>query len=379
MVTQPPVEPEYPTPVSAVAAASAYTDWLDGVLSSLADYADRKAPHYVHLHGFAEELLDEVPGGRDWENIISACIDVVHAFGWVDSWSPSFILKTKQIEELRSKRARWEALAATPVTDRQRHLLHAVVRNSVAQAQSSMRTEYVDVETTLDDPDLEAILPDLDVDLAIEELDELAALGLCWPHKTLGLIEYRATYRGTTWVSKAHVLADRDIDELWTQGEHDHLDYKRLYKLSSPTDKAEFARDVLSFANTGGGPSRLLVGVENDGSFTAPDDPAQHARLLGKLEDTTLQAIVSERTVSAPSILVSRGDHSEGPYVLITVTPDVRNLPYRFFSNPVDSKLPGASQAGEVWVRHGTSKRRATADEVTRLEERARTRRALFP
>lgn len=89
-----------------------------------------------------------------------------------------------------------------------------------------------------------------------------------------------------------------------------------------------------------------------------------------KIVDTTLQAIVSERTVIAPSILVEHGEHREGPYVLITITSDVSDLPYRFFTKPTNGKLLGASQGGEVWVRHSTSKRLATADEVE-----ARTRK----
>ncbi|MGN6031676.1 MAG: AlbA family DNA-binding domain-containing protein [Thermomicrobiales bacterium] len=174
-------------------------------------------------------------------------------------------------------------------------------------------------------------------------------------------------------------MADREIDKLRTQGEHDHLDYKRMYKLDSPSDKAEFTKDVLSLANTGGPVSKLLVGVEDNGSFTIPLDAAEHARLLRKLVDTTLQAIVSERTGVASSILVQHGEHREGPYVLITITSKTADLPYRFFIRPADAKLPGASQSGEVWVRHGTSKRLATADEVAALEERAILYRSLFP
>lgn len=242
-----------------------------------------------------------------------------------------------------------------------------------------MGTEYVDLDAVVGDPDLTSIFPTMTDDLAEEELDELVANRLCDAHKNIGSTQYRATYGGATWISKAHVLADREIDELRTQGEHDHLDYKRIYKIDSPSDKAEFTKDVLSFANAGGTVSRLLVGIEDNGTFTVPQDPAEHARLLRKLVDTTLQAFVSERTVIAPSILVEHGEHREGPYVLITITSDIADLPYRFFTKPADAKLPGASQGGEIWVRHGTSKRLATADEVEALEERARLFRSLFP
>lgn len=368
------------TDSSAVSMAESYTEWCDQIFSSLADYAASAYSHHVNLQSFASEILDGNDGyGHDGSNVVNACLGVLRAFGWVHDWDPNIPFKVKQIDALRSVRARWDAFARIELNDPQRYLLEVVVRNSITHGEKSFGTEYVRIDAMLNDPDLTSAIPGFTPDLAEEELDELVARHLCETHKTIDMAEYRATYGGATWISKAHVLADREIDELRTQGEHDHLDYKRVYRVDSPSDKAEFTKDVLSFANAGGTLSRLLVGVEDNGTFAVPGDPAEHARLLRKLVDTTLQAIVSERTVIAPSILVSHGEHREGPYVLITITSDIADLPYRFFATPADAKLPGASQGGEVWVRHGTSKRPATADEVAVLEERARLYRSLFP
>lgn len=368
------------TDSSETALSESYTEWCDQIFSSLADYAANAYSHHVHLQSFASQILDGDDGyGHDGRNVVNACLGVLRAFGWVHDWDTNIAFKVKQIDALRSARARWDAFARIELNDRQRYLLWVVVRNSITPGEKSMGAEYVRIDAILDDLDLTSIIPGLTPDLAEEELDELVARQLCEAHKTVSMAEYRATYGGATWISKAHVLADREIDELRTQGEHDHLDYKRIYKIDSPSDKAEFTKDVLSFANSGGTVSRLLVGVEDNGTFTVPQDSAEHARLLRKLVDTTLQAIVSERTVIAPSILVEHGEHCEGPCVLITITSDVADLPYRFFTKPADAKLPGASQGGEVWVRHGTSKRLATADEVEALEDRARLFRSLFP
>lgn len=365
---------------SATSLAESYTVWCDRVLSALADYAASSYSHHVHLQSFASNYLDGDDGyGDDGINIVHACLDVLRAFGWVHDWDTNITFTVKQIEALRSARAKWDAFAEIELNDRQRYLLEVVVRNSITPGEKSVGTEHVDLDAIMGDPDLMSVFSTMTDDLAMEELDALVARRLCEAHKTIGMAEYRATYGGATWISKAHVLADREIDELRAQGEHDHLDYKRMYKLDSPSDKAEFTKDVLSFANAGGTISKLLVGVEDNGTFTVPQDSAEHARLLRKLVDTTLQAIVSERTVVAPSILVQHGEHCDGVYVLITITPNTADLPYRFFIKPADAKQPGASQSGEVWVRHGTSKRLATADEVAALEERARLYRSLFP
>lgn len=368
------------TESSATSLANSYTDWCDQIFSSLADYAASAYSHYVHLQSFASQMLDGNDGyGDDGSNVVNACLGVLRALDWVQDWDTNITFKVKQIDALRNARARWDAFAGIELGDRQRYLLEAVVRNSIIPGEKSIGTEYVDLDEVVSDSALMSIFPAMTDDLAGEELDELVALRLCEAHKTIGMAEYRATYGGATWISKAHVLVDREIDELRIQGEHDHLDYKRMYKIDSPTDKAEFTKDVLSFANVGGTVSRLLVGVEDNGTFTVPQDSVEHVRLLKKLVDTTLQAIVSERTVIAPSILVQEGEHRDGPYVLITVTSNIADLPYRFFIKPAEAKLSSASNGGEVWVRHGTSKRLATANEVEALEERARLYRSLFP
>jgi hypothetical protein len=370
----------YVTNTSAISLAESYSDWCDQIFSSLADFAASTYSHHVHLQSFASQVLDGDDGyGHDGRNIVQACLGVLHAFGWIHDWDTNIAFKVKQIGSLRSARARWDAFAGIELNDRQRYLLEVVVRSSIVSGEKSISAEYVRIDAILDDPDLISTIPGLTPDLAEEELDEVVARQLCEAHKTAGVTEYRVTYGGTTWISKAHVLADREIDELRTQGEHDHLDYKRIYKIDSPSDKGEFTKDVLSFANAGGTVSRLLVGVEDNGTFTIPEDAIEHGRSLKKLMDSTLQAIISERTVIAPSILVAHGEHRDGPYVLITISSDIADLPYRFFAKPADAKLPAASQGGEVWVRHGTSKRLATAAEVEALEERARLFRTLFP
>lgn len=357
-----------------------YTSWCDELCMSLADYAETQYGNHVHLHGFASRHLESnnLPSSA-WADIILTCLDVLGLFG-IDKTSPVFRLKHSQIETLRQPYDRWQKICSINLTSQQRLLLVTLNRLSCEESEGVWTTNDINLELILDEPEVAAMNPSMDDSLAMEVMGELVDIGFAQPHLTIGRSQYKSTYAGATRISRDHVLGDREIDDLRLQGESDALDYKRQIEIESPTDKAEFTRDVLAFANAGGTVKHILVGVEDDGSFTNPADAVQHQQLISHLNETTLQQIVGSRTVYAPSIRIkARGTHRDGPYALIEIKSDVGHLPYRFFANPGDSKLPGAAQVGEVWVRTGTTKHLATPDEVTTLENRAANYRQLHP
>jgi hypothetical protein len=129
-------------------------------------------------------------------------------------------------------------------------------------------------------------------------------------------------------------------------------------------------------ANAGGaGPRFLLLGVEDKGEFYRPQSEAErtnHRKLLDEITETRLQQIVGSRTTHSPSIRVrARGDHREGPYVLIEILRNVAHLPYRIYEDQTDRAAADANNRGEVWIRKGSTKARATAAEIAALELQA--------
>lgn len=150
------------TDSSATSLAESYTEWCDQIFSSLADYAASAYSHHVHLQSFASQILDGDDGyGHDGRNVVNACLGVLRAFGWVHDWDTNITFKVKQIDALRSARARWDAFARIELNDRQRYLLGVVVRNSITPGEKSMGAEYVRIDTILDDLDLTSLIPGL--------------------------------------------------------------------------------------------------------------------------------------------------------------------------------------------------------------------------
>ena len=180
------------------------------------------------------------------------------------------------------------------------------------------------------------------------------------------------TYQGIARLARYAVASDAAIDELRTLGEGDSLDYKRVYDLGSDDKKYAFAKDMVAFANAGGVETpRVLVGVENNGKFHAPETPEQgqkHRSALDLLTDDRLQLIVSARTAPTPTVrVIARADHRHGPFVLIEVVRDVAKLPYRVYRTPADKLSPNADELGEVWIRKGATNSRASELEIDQL------------
>lgn len=290
-------------------------------------------------------------------------------------------LKYENLTVLTNTYGRWQAIVDLSINDDERVLIDTINRLSISEQDGVFWVGEVRQEQLMQDPVLVQLQKSYPEDHLEEMLDQLSNHKLIHQLKWIGGAEYKATYCGFTRLNREHILQDRDIDELRLRGESDSLDYKRVLDVSSRKGKTDFAKDVLAFANTGGSPVKhILVGVEDNGTFPRPDDPEAHKQAVHSLMDTTLQQIVNERAIHAPSVTIkAKGDHREGPYTLIEIKSEVGNVPYRFFSNPPDSKAAGATKNGEVWVRKGTTKHLASADEIADLEQRAALYRQTLP
>ncbi len=361
-----------------------YTSWCDRILEELARWLKRQ-PYglYGNLDSFTTEFLDShnLPFSLH-ESVIASILDVFRTFGLPDN-DKNVQFKHQDLNVLTDAYGRWQAAFNINFNPdhAERTLIDAVNRHSIVPVDSGFAIEDVTRETLMQDAAVVALSQTHSEDHLHEILEELHQYELIREHGGLGWAEYRATYCGFTRVNRQQVLQDREIDELRFQGESDSLDYKRVLDLSSRKAKIDFAKDVLAFANTGGSPVKhILVGVNDDGSFHQPADATAHRESVHSLKDITLQQIVSERAIHAPSVTISaKGDHRDGPYTLIAIKSDPRNSPYRFFAEPNDAKQPGVSESGEVWVRKGTTKHPATPDEIVALERRAELYRQAFP
>lgn len=358
-----------------------YVEWCDSICTNLADYGEAQSG-FVHLSSFASAYLKDrqiLATEQANQNVIMA-VDAVFRVFRHHLDSPRLNLAYEDIELLRASYARWQAVFKVNVDDTELAVLEALHRLSIVEDNGTFSIESVRLADMLIDPSLESLTSPLTEDRLIQLLKRMETRKLTRPSVFIGDSSCKATYAGAVRVTRNRIIADSEIDQLRVQGESDMLDYKRHIKVGSKTEKAEFARDVVAFANGSGEVKRFLVGVEDDGGFTVSSDPLAHAHEIKSLNETTLQQIVSERTVQAPSIRITeRGVHRDGPYAVIEIKSNIGHLPYRFFETPADSKLPGAALAGEVVIRKGTTKQRASADEIAALENRSKLYRQLNP
>ncbi len=301
---------------------------------------------------------------------------LLRVYGFIDHSDLWVTLKYKDAELLRNPDDRWRSAALMALSD------HALILLTTTNRLSQIPHEGF---TTVDEVDLETIVTEaangedgilLAADLAEEVLDDLQHLGLVRSHKTMDSARYMSTYPGVARTERSYVAQDHEIDTIRAQGEGDTLDYKRHNPLKSPSDKRELVKDVISLANAGGmGPRYLLLGVEDDGKFYRPsrqDDADEHRGRLNNLRDNNLQQIISSWTTHSPSVrIAARGEHRDGPYVLLEITRNIAHLPYRLYAKQSERTSSTAHESGEVWIRKGSTNAPATPVEIAALEDQA--------
>ncbi len=129
------------------------------------------------------------------------------------------------------------------------------------------------------------------------------------------------------------------------------LESDRVERKRSASDGGKIRRSVCAFANdlpNHGQPGVLLIGVEDDGSYSGISVSDQLLKDLAAVRD-------DGNTIPLPSITVEKRDLG-GCEVTVMVVEPSWNPPVRY--------------RGRVWVRIGPTTRTATAEEEQRLSER---------
>lgn len=336
-----------------------YVEWCDALAEGLAKFAESQPNRWVHVHQFADYFIASrqlVSNSGIEHAVILDSMEVMFACG-LDNRSQGFYLKHGHLDLLRGHYDRWTRAQSISLDDHSLLLLDSLNRLS-----RRANNGY----TTVDDVYLDAILAEvnqdpegmrLDTDYAMELFDGLENLGLSHSQKFIGSTEYKSSYMGVARTNRAHVAADQEIDHFRTAGEGSGLDYKRHYRIKSNAEKWEFTKDVTALVNAGGlGARHLLLGVEDNGEFFRPssaDDEQEHRALLTAITETRLQQIVTSRTTHAPSLRVAaRGEHRDGPYLVVAITRDVGHLPYRIYQNQATGRRPTPMN----WERCGSVK-----------------------
>ncbi len=356
-----------------------YVEWCDAVADALADFAEGQPNRWVNLQQFAGQFvaMRALPNQVSvTQAVLRAAVDVLRVLG-VGGTSPAIQFKYADLSRLRDKYFRWLYAAAISLNPLELALLGTLNQLSQHELGDYASVEEVDLRQIVEAINADPAGAPLEADRAEEVLDALERFALARGVKWIGLTRYESSYLGVARLARARVAQDREIDALRCAGEGDTLDYKRHYKLDTDAEKWEFAKDVTALANAGGqGPRYLLLGVEDNGEFYRPgsaDEERAHRALLDITTETRLQQIVTSRTTHSPSIrIAARGDHREGPYVLIEVSRDVGHLPYRVYRKQATRTAPNASASGEVWIRKGSTKSLATLAEIAALEHQAR-------
>lgn len=355
-----------------------YVEWCDSIATAMADYAERQYDHSVHIHVFARDfvvsrrLVNEFAAE---DAVILDSAELLSVIG-LDNDDLDLQFKRADLARLRDSYSRWIQAYSYNLDDISLVLLGVLNRLSQSERQGYTTVEEVDLARIVDEASRGAEGMTIDLDHAEEIFDDLVARGLAHPHKTMDTTRYKSSYLGAARLARARVAQDQEIDALRTAGEGDMLDFKRIYKLKSNAEKHEFAKDVTAMANAGGAsPRYLLIGVEDNGAFFAPasaEAATEHREALNGINDARLQEILNSRTTRSPSVRISaRGDHRDGPYLLIEITRDINHLPFRVYQDQAERTAHNAHDLGEVWVRKGTTKARATAAEIAALEQQA--------
>ena len=152
------------------------------------------------------------------------------------------------------------------------------------------------------------------------------------------------------------------VKRLIARGEGPKLDFKREIHLSSKGGQAEFAKDLMSLANTFdamGKHGHLLIGVDDDGSIVGLQSPVSH-QSLQQAADRYCQPPVA---FSYNEVLV------DGRLVGVVTVPRSYRKPHKFKREYRDEKRAIPEQT--VFTRHLSHIVVASPEEVVALDREA--------
>ena len=174
-----------------------------------------------------------------------------------------------------------------------------------------------------------------------------------------GAVRLRVTYVGLVRATQAEQTRWQTlVADLLPEWETTNVEFKRSLSLDNPSQKAEFAKDVMALANTKSSGRRfLVVGFEPDSHVYSQDlDPA--------VTQDRVEQILSAYLDPVPHVRLQRVAWESGWVGVIEVRREPSELPYRA-RRAVGSRL----QEGQVKVRHGSQAEDPTPRELAALEE----------
>lgn len=142
------------------------------------------------------------------------------------------------------------------------------------------------------------------------------------------------------------------LARLLEQDENTELDFKQKIRLSTHSEKAEFAKDVSAFANTRGG--HIIYGVEDNTKRPVGIDTQT-------FDETKMQQIVSTRCYPPVNFSARLIVFNERYFGLLTI-PNSPLKPHQI------------TQTREIFIRRGSTTDRATRDEIESMFDERRKR-----
>jgi len=168
----------------------------------------------------------------------------------------------------------------------------------------------------------------------------------------------RPSYGGIVRATRQEPTESRAlVAGLLPEGETTTVEIKRQIDLTSPTGKAEFAKDICALATTKASGARryLLIGFDDKTrAFVQSVDPG--------ITQNRIEQILNGQTQSAPNVRFLRVPWENGEAGLLVVLREPPTIPYR-----LTAATAARFRGEEVWVRHGSQVEPPTTAELAAL------------
>ncbi|MBA3784676.1 MAG: ATP-binding protein [Acidobacteria bacterium] len=180
------------------------------------------------------------------------------------------------------------------------------------------------------------------------------------------------TYKGLVWeLKRSYTIESKLIDELVKDWETTNVDFKSELKLDTEKQKANFAKDVLSLANTkSSGKRHLIIGFDDKTReyLASPDE---------NVSQNKIENVLSNLTEPVVSIRYKIIDYKQGKIGKLEVIREPEKLPYRAKKDViVDEKGKKGLEKNKIYVRHNSHNESPSEFEEKALEEEGKRARA---
>ncbi len=175
-------------------------------------------------------------------------------------------------------------------------------------------------------------------------VQQLDRAGLAKLRGAMGAISGFPTYRGLVVATrKMPTEWQRTISELLPDWETTNVDFKQELNLKTPTNKAEFVKDILALVNTKSSGRRFMV-------IGFSDDTHDFLKSVdSSITQDRIEDILNAYAEPFPTVRYNTAPWSGGTVGVIEVVRESSKLPYR-----IKAGMIGKIQAGDVFVRHGS-------------------------